>query len=150
MTIHNTFHISLLEPYENNKFPSQIQTPLPPIESDGEPEYELEEIIDSRLHRNSLHYRAKWTGYSPEHDKTWYPAENFSNASIAIEQFHSRYPGKPRLGTGDHHQVNLRTSPQSKGKKHQHRRQLQPNKDGTTTGSFLITLPPLAHHTRGQ
>ena len=50
MTIHNIFHISLLEPYEDNKFPSQIQTPPPPIEIDGEPEYELEEIIDSCLH----------------------------------------------------------------------------------------------------
>src|ERR1700761_5004681 len=47
MRIHNTFHISLLELYEDNKFPSQIQTPPPPIEIDGEPEYELEEIIDS-------------------------------------------------------------------------------------------------------
>ena len=84
MTIHNTFHISLLEPYEDNKFPSQIQIPPPPIEIDGEPEYELEEIIDSRLHRDKLQYRAKWTGYSPEHDKTWYPAENFENASITI------------------------------------------------------------------
>src|SRR6266403_6365399 len=47
MKIHNTFHISLLEPYEDNKFPSQNQTPPPPNEIDGEPEYEPEEIIDS-------------------------------------------------------------------------------------------------------
>ena len=114
MRIHNTFHISLLEPYEDNKFPSQIQTPPPPIEIDGEPEYELEEIIDSRLYRNKLQYRAKWTGYSPEHDKTWYPAENFNNASLATEQFHSRYPRKPRLGTRDHQQVSLRTSPRQR------------------------------------
>ena len=38
MTIHNTFHILLPEPYEENKFPSQIQTPPPPIDIDGEPE----------------------------------------------------------------------------------------------------------------
>ena len=113
--IHNTLHISLLEPYEDNKFPSQIQTPPPPIEVDGEPEYELEEIIHSCLHRNNLLYRAKWTGYSPEHDKTWYPAENLQNASIAIEQFHSRYPRKPRLGKRNHHQVNLRTPPSQRG-----------------------------------
>ena len=96
-------------------FSSQIHTPPPPIEIDGEPEYELEEIIDSRLHRDKLEYSAKWTGYFPEHDKTWYPAEIFENASIAIEQFHSRYPRKPGLGTGHHHQVNLRTSPCQRG-----------------------------------
>ena len=90
ITIHNTFYISLLEPYEDNKFPSQIQTQPLPVEIDGEPEYELEEIINSRLHRSNLQYRAKWTSCSPEHDKTWYPAENFENASIAIKQFHSR------------------------------------------------------------
>ena len=50
MTIHNTFHISLIEPYEDNKFSLQIKTPPPPIEIDREPEYELEEIIDSRRH----------------------------------------------------------------------------------------------------
>ena len=116
MRIHNTFHISLLEPYEDNKFPSQIQIPPLPIEIDGEPEYELEEIIDSRLYHNKLQYRAKWTGYSPEHDKTWFQAENFNNASLATEQFHSRYTRKPRLpvGTRDHQQVSLRTSPRQR------------------------------------
>ena len=114
MTIHNTFYISLLELNKDNKFPSQIQNPPPPSEIDGEPENELEEIIHSRLNLDKLQYCAKWTGYSSEHDKTWYPAENFKNASMAIEHFHSRYPRKPRLGTCDHHQVNLPTSPRQR------------------------------------
>ena len=111
MRIHNTFHLSLIELYKDNKFPSQIQTPPPPIEIEEEPEYDLEEIMDYRLYRNKLQYRAKWTGYSPEHDKTWYPAGNFNNANRATEQFHSRYPRKPRLGTRNHQQVSLRGSP---------------------------------------
>ena len=69
MAIHNTFHISLLEPYQHNQFPSQIREPPPPIQIEGEDEYELDEIIDSRLHYNKLQYRAKWKGSSPEHDK---------------------------------------------------------------------------------
>ena len=32
MAIHNTFHISLLEPYQDNRLPSQIQELPPPIE----------------------------------------------------------------------------------------------------------------------
>jgi len=71
MAIHNTFHISLLEPYQDNRFPSQIQEPPPPIEIEGEDEYELDEVIDSPLHYNKLQYRAKWNGYSPEHVKVW-------------------------------------------------------------------------------
>ena len=62
MRIRNTFHISLLEPNEDNKFLSQIQTPPQAIEIDEEPEYELEEIFDSRLYHNKLQDRAKWTG----------------------------------------------------------------------------------------
>ena len=85
MKIQNTFHMLLLEPYEDNKYPSEIQTPPLPIEIAGEPEYEREEIIHCRLYRDKLPYRAKRTGYSPEHDKTLYLAENFSNASIAIK-----------------------------------------------------------------
>ena len=97
MTIHNTFHISLLELYNNNnKLPSQRSEPPPPIIIEGEQEYELEEVIDSRLHYNKLQYRAKWTGYSPEHDKNWYPAENFENADLAKRNFHARYPSMPK------------------------------------------------------
>jgi len=54
MAIHNTFHISLLEPYQDNRFPSWIKEPPAPIQIEGEDEYELDEIIDSRLHYNKL------------------------------------------------------------------------------------------------
>ena len=101
MRIHNTFHISFLEPYENNKFPSQTQEPPPPIQIEGEDKYELDEIIDSQLHYNKLQYWAKWTGYPPEHDKVWYPASNFEHARDAIKRFHHLYPQKPRWGN-DH------------------------------------------------
>jgi len=95
MKIHTTIHISLLEPYENNKLPSQRQEPPPPIIIEGEPEYELEEIVDARLYHGKLQYRAKWTGYSPEHDKVWYPASHFENAVNTKQRFHERYPEKP-------------------------------------------------------
>src|ERR1700712_1968276 len=98
MAIHNTFHISLLEPYPDNQFPSQIKEPPLPIQIEGEDEYELDEIIDCRLHYNKLQYRAKWKGYSPEHDKVWYPAKNFNNAEHSVQRFHEQYPLKPRMG----------------------------------------------------
>ena len=85
MTIHNTFHISLLEPYKNHQFPSGIKEPLPYIQIEGEDIYELEEIIDSRLHNNKLQYRAKWKGDSQEHDKVWYQEENFNKAEHVVQ-----------------------------------------------------------------
>jgi len=56
MRIHNIFHISLLELYHNNMLPSQRTQPPAPILIAGEPEYELELIIDSRLHYGKLQY----------------------------------------------------------------------------------------------
>jgi len=97
MRIHTTFHISLLELYHNDQFSSQRTQPPPPIIVEGEPEYELEKIIDSQLHYGKLQYRAKWTGYPPEHDKVWYPYADFENAGIAKQQFHQKYPRKLSL-----------------------------------------------------
>jgi len=111
MAIQNTFHISLLGPYQDNRFPSQSKEPPPPIQIEGEDEYELEEIIDSRLHYNKLQYRAKWKGYSPEHDKVMYPAENFNNAEHTVQRFHRRYPRKPGVDTRHDQRIVLRTSP---------------------------------------
>ena len=48
MKVHPTFHVSLLETYQDNPLPSQVKPPPPPIEIDGNEEYELEEILDSR------------------------------------------------------------------------------------------------------
>jgi len=47
MAIHNTFHISLLEPYQDNQFPSHIKEPPHTSEIEGEDKYELEKIINS-------------------------------------------------------------------------------------------------------
>jgi len=111
MAIHNTFHISLIEPYQDNRFPSQIKEPPPPIQIEGEDENELDELIDSRLHYNKLEYRAQWKDYSPEHDKVWYPAENFNNAEHTVQRFHGRYPRKHGVDTRHDQQIVLRTSP---------------------------------------
>ena len=71
MAIHNIFHISLLETYQENRFPPEIKGLPPSIHIEGENEYQLDEIIDSLLHYNKLQYQAKSKGYSPEHDKVW-------------------------------------------------------------------------------
>jgi len=62
MAIHNTFHISLIEPYQDHRFPSQIKEAPAATQIEGKDEYEHAEIIDSRLHYPKLQYRAKWKG----------------------------------------------------------------------------------------
>jgi hypothetical protein len=43
------FHVSQLKPCSPNTIPNHIQPPPPPIEVDGEPEFEIAEILDSNL-----------------------------------------------------------------------------------------------------
>jgi hypothetical protein len=103
LRVHPTFHINLLEIYQEDPFPTQSKPPPPPIETEGEPEYELDQIIDSRRHHGKLQYRAKWTGYDRNHDTEWYPADNFTNAGEATDTFHRRYPDKPRQTSSNTH-----------------------------------------------
>ena len=47
--IHPVFHVSMLEPSTLNSSPDYIQPPPPPVLIDGKPEYEILEILDSKL-----------------------------------------------------------------------------------------------------
>ena len=91
MRIHPVFHVSLLEHAANDPYPGQQTPPPPPIEVDGEEEYHVDEILDSRTRYRKLQYLVKWTGY----DKPdWENAQNVDGLQ-AIDLFHERYPNKP-------------------------------------------------------
>jgi hypothetical protein len=60
--IHNTFHARLLTPYkENDKYGPNFLEPPPELQ-DGEPEWEVEEIM------GQWQYLVRWKDYSPAHD----------------------------------------------------------------------------------
>lgn len=61
MKIHDTFHISLLRSVSEDFLPGQIQQPPPPIivEDQDEKKYELNDVLDSRVHRDKIQYRVK-------------------------------------------------------------------------------------------
>jgi len=93
--LHPVFHISLLEPTASTEpIPGHHQPPPPPIIIEEQQEWEVEQILDSRRHRNKIQYRVKWTGFH-DPDKTWYPAENFENSPDIIRKFHEEYPENP-------------------------------------------------------
>jgi hypothetical protein len=95
MRIHSVFHVSLLEPYRENTIEGRIQPPPPPPdEIDGELEYEVKEILDSKIVRGKLQYYIDWEGYTPE-ERTWEPAESVEHAADAVANFHRRYPNRP-------------------------------------------------------
>jgi hypothetical protein len=63
MKYHNVHHVLLLEPAANDLYPGQLPEPPPLVAIDGEDEYLIEEILDSRMHRHKLQYLVKWIGY---------------------------------------------------------------------------------------
>ena len=68
--------------------------PPPPELVDGEEEYVVEEILDSRMFQHRLQYLVKWEGYGIENN-TWEYAENLDNAAEVVADFHTRHPGAP-------------------------------------------------------
>ena len=88
----NLFHADRLRRAAMNPLPQQHQDPPPAEEINGEAEFEVEQILASRLsgRNKTLQYQVSWQGYDP--DDTWYPARNIKNAPIALDNFHQRYP----------------------------------------------------------
>ena len=97
--IHNVFNEVLLSPYHPPEFPNQLQNYRPPPEvvAEGEePEFVVEEIVDSRKGKGGkVFYKVNWKGYGP-HEMTWEPIENLERAKDAIKEFHKLQPNKPR------------------------------------------------------
>ena len=85
--IHLLFHTSLLTPYKETwehggNFPEP-----PPDLIDGQPEWEVEQILGTRQWHNQLQYLIRWKGFSEAHD-SWEPLTHI-NADHLIEDFHS-------------------------------------------------------------
>ncbi|KAL5536505.1 hypothetical protein ACEPAF_327 [Sanghuangporus sanghuang] len=76
--------------FESQKKPP----PPPPVIIDEQEEYEVEEILDSRLHRGKLQFLVKWVGYE---EATWQPESDVKdNAQESIQEFYHKHPGAPR------------------------------------------------------
>ncbi|CAJ0935360.1 unnamed protein product, partial [Ranitomeya imitator] len=89
--IHNVFHRSLLRRYVAPMVPSV--DPPAPVLVEGELEYIVEKILDSRVSRWKLQYLVKWKGYAQE-DNSWVFASDV-HAPDLVRAFHVAHPGRP-------------------------------------------------------
>lgn len=91
---HPVFHVSLLEPYQVNDIPGRLVPEPPPIIIDGQEEFEVTEISNSRFAKGKgFQYLVHWLGYQKP---TWEHIANVSHCKDLIEEFHVRYPNKPK------------------------------------------------------
>jgi len=98
--VHPVFHVSQLEPAIPNTIPDWIQPPPPPVEVDGELEFEISEILDSKVDRRhrscKLLYLVHWSGYEgTDKETSWLLATELGNATELLEDYHVQYPDKP-------------------------------------------------------
>ena len=98
-SVHPVFHVSMLEPATSNTFSERIQLAPAPVIIDGEPEYEISQIVDSKInHRRAckLLYKVIWLGYEDTGDESeWITASKLTHAVDLVSNFHIAYPAKP-------------------------------------------------------
>lgn len=95
--LHPTFHVSLLEPVKD-AHDNQPQDPPPIIEVEGEQEYTIDRILNSRINPDDdgFDYLVHWKDFSSDND-SWEPWENVHD-TLAFRSFE-------RLHKNDHNHV---------------------------------------------
>ncbi|QRW26428.1 Transposon Tf2-7 polyprotein [Rhizoctonia solani] len=85
LKIHNVFYVGLLS--KSHKSPSQpFPGQSPPKTIEGEEEYKVEQIIDSKWQQGKWFYLIKWKGYGLE-DNSWEPEELLEHSQDKIKRF---------------------------------------------------------------
>ena len=97
--IHPVFHVSMLEPTTPNTIPNRVQPPPPPIFVDGEPEFEIAKILNSKVNQRrrncKLLYLIHWTRYAGTDEETsWILATELGNAPELVADYHAAYLAK--------------------------------------------------------
>jgi hypothetical protein len=88
MNLNDVFHADQLTHATINKMYGKLPQPNP-IEIDGNLEFEVEKILDSKHNRqysNGILYLVRWKGYRPGGD-TWKGIKNLKHAKKAIADF---------------------------------------------------------------
>ena len=88
--VYNVINASKLRKAANNPLLGQIEDKPPPIEVDGEYEWEVEKILGVRVLRRQLRYRVKWVGV--DDDPIEYLLEDLKNSPLALKDFHNQNP----------------------------------------------------------
>ncbi|MBW0528467.1 hypothetical protein O181_068182 [Austropuccinia psidii MF-1] len=95
-SIHPVFHIFLLKTVKTSTIPNWHQEPPPPITIEEEEEWEVSQVLDSKIKRGKLWYLVEWKGFSQDPEiSSWQPTKILNNCPEPLKDFHSLYPDNP-------------------------------------------------------
>ena len=84
-----------VRPHRPDEIAERPDDPCPgPDLVDGEEEYEVEEILDSKWRRRKLWYLVKYMGW-PHSENQWLARDHLTHAPDLIEEFHRTHPLAP-------------------------------------------------------
>ena len=93
--IHPVFNVVKLTPVPEDPIARRRAPPHPLLEIvDGEEEWVVEEILDSKVINRKLRYLVKWKDFGVEHN-SWEPWDNVHTLEL-VSDFYRRHPGAPR------------------------------------------------------
>jgi hypothetical protein len=92
--VHAVWNVSKIHPYrEDPQNPNFTQPPAEIVE--GEPEWEVERILDSKFAHGNLKFLVKWLGW-PDAENSWQDEDDLENAPEIIAKFYKEFPNAPR------------------------------------------------------
>jgi len=93
--LHPVFNVVKLSAAPDDPIPGRKPQALPPpIVNDGELEWEIEEVLDSRWHWRRFQFLIKWKGFSREHN-SWEVASDVKAPDLVAE-YYRKHPAVPR------------------------------------------------------
>jgi hypothetical protein len=93
--LHPVFNVVKLTPAPVDPIEGRrLQPPPTPEIIDGEEEWVVEEILDSKMMNRKLRYLVKWEGFGVEHN-SWEPWDNL-HAPERVADFYRKHPGAAR------------------------------------------------------
>ncbi|MBW0468294.1 hypothetical protein O181_008009 [Austropuccinia psidii MF-1] len=99
-SFHPVFHVSLLEPLKKSAIPRFHQSPPPPVLVEEKEEWEVAQVLDSKLKRGKSWYLVEWKGFSEDPERTtWEPASNLTKSPDLVNNFHTLYHNIPGPNT---------------------------------------------------
>jgi hypothetical protein len=81
--------VNKLWKHPNNPLQGQLAPEPKPLNVYGDDEYEVKEILSTRLVYGLLRYKVKWQGL--DDDPAEYSPEDLRHAPLALRTFHKRY-----------------------------------------------------------